>query len=409
VQVLVVLVPVFFGFMGFAIDLGRLYLVRGELQSAANAMALAAAARLIGTDVSFEQANAAAQLAIAGDEYGNKYDFGKVVIGSGTGLLVSATPEPTFYDSVAAAAETGEGGTEAGTSTARFVRVDITADAPLVFWGLLSLGQDRKTPIAARAVAGISAPLCTVCGIEPLAVAAIDLEDSTGNFGFTFDTRYTLGYMCNGTPAPSVLQGSERRLPYLLVNRLNAEATLFAEESSQAYRIGAGGLPGSTTQATSCMTVGAAEEMWVSAAPLQCSANRVPEVARAFTCGLVTRFEPAVPEACEQIADVGTIASAFTPDTADPIDTETWSAYTGNLRRVITIPIVESLAAGGTMNVLGFRQFLVQPDAGTSKINETDVNGRFIVTYLGSPVPVRQGTFGGCTVSQGPGKVVLHR
>ena len=47
-QLLVILVPVIFGLMGFALDLGRLYLIRGELNQAANAMALAAAAQLNG-------------------------------------------------------------------------------------------------------------------------------------------------------------------------------------------------------------------------------------------------------------------------------------------------------------------------------------------------------------------------
>ena len=48
-QLLVVLVPVFFGLMGFALDLGRLYLIRGELNQAASSMALTAAGKLIGT------------------------------------------------------------------------------------------------------------------------------------------------------------------------------------------------------------------------------------------------------------------------------------------------------------------------------------------------------------------------
>ncbi len=38
-QMLVFLVPVIFGLMGFALDLGRLYLVRGELMHAAEAKA----------------------------------------------------------------------------------------------------------------------------------------------------------------------------------------------------------------------------------------------------------------------------------------------------------------------------------------------------------------------------------
>ena len=46
IQLLVILVPVLFGFIGFAVDLGQLYLVRGELKVAANSMALAAAQKL---------------------------------------------------------------------------------------------------------------------------------------------------------------------------------------------------------------------------------------------------------------------------------------------------------------------------------------------------------------------------
>ncbi len=48
-QMAVILVPVVFGMMGFALDLGRLYLVRGELAQAADAAAIAAAGQLIGT------------------------------------------------------------------------------------------------------------------------------------------------------------------------------------------------------------------------------------------------------------------------------------------------------------------------------------------------------------------------
>ena len=48
-QLAVILVPVIFGFFGFALDLGRLYLIRGELNQAANSIAVRAASQLIGT------------------------------------------------------------------------------------------------------------------------------------------------------------------------------------------------------------------------------------------------------------------------------------------------------------------------------------------------------------------------
>jgi len=131
IQVLVLLVPVFFGFMGFAIDLGRLYLARAEVKSAANAMALAAAAKLIGTDASTGNAQVASLFPVENSGgYANKYDFGSVVIGEGSSRLQSAMPEPQFFETVGGATETGDnaaGGDQAGPATARHVRIDIQA------------------------------------------------------------------------------------------------------------------------------------------------------------------------------------------------------------------------------------------------------------------------------------------
>ena len=108
------------------------------------------------------------------------------------------------------------------------------------------------------------------------------------------------------------------------------------------------------------------------------------------------------------IPEVTSIASAYLPD-SDVSDLETYAAYTGNGRRVITIPIVDALLAGGSMQVLGFRQFLVQPNQGAASTNPGDQNARFIATYIGSVVPVKQGSFQGCTIASGPGKVVLYQ
>lgn len=405
-QVLVLLVPVFFGFMGFAIDLGRLYLARGELKTAANSMALAAAGQLIGTEASTLNATTSGRFAIDNiGGYGNKYDFGGIVIGEGSGRLASAAPEPVYYENVSSA--TGEGGgAEADTAAARYVRVDITADAPLIFWSFLSLGQERKTPVTVRAVAGASAPLCSACSIEPIAIAPITADDTT-HFGYSLNQRYTFGFFCNGAPQPSGLQNAVQRIPYLLLNRYNEEATVFPEETSQAYRIGAGGLPANPNPARSCVAINGAESLWVSATPVQCQ-NQVPQTIRAFTCGVSARFDSALPSGCEAISEAANIITAYTPD-ADLTDLDDWTAYTGNLRRVITVPVVDALSPAGGMTVLGFRQFVIQPDLGTFNISPNDINGRFIATYIGSPVPLKSGSFSGCSVASGPGKVVLHQ
>ncbi len=88
-----------------------------------------------------------------------------------------------------------------------------------------------------------------------------------------------------------------------------------------------------------------------------------------------------------------------------------YASYTGNSRRLITVPVVDALSSTTAMTVLGFRQFLIQPldTAGTAN-NPSDVNSRFIAMYGGTVAPVRQGRFdGGCGATSGPGKVVLHQ
>src|SRR5260370_10380670 len=104
VQMVVLLFRVLRGIMGLAVDLGRLCLVRGELTHAAEAMAIAAASKLIGTDTGLSTATAAAQATLDDTTgHGNKYNFGSLVIGQSTGLLTSTVSDPTYFATAAAA------------------------------------------------------------------------------------------------------------------------------------------------------------------------------------------------------------------------------------------------------------------------------------------------------------------
>src|SRR5436305_2569771 len=226
-QLLILLVPVIFGLMGFALDLGRLYLIRGELNQAANAMALAAAAQLLGTAASPGNATSAAQVSLD-DSSGaaNKYNFGSITVGQSNGNLNSTVNPPAFFATLIDATAPGAafGGNQSDGTTARHVVVSLTADAPLLFFSLLPGGESRKTPIAAQAVAGISAPVCVACGIEPFAVAALDPSDSV-NFGFgdrTAGTLYTFAFTCQGNPQPATLASGASVLPYDVINRLDS-------------------------------------------------------------------------------------------------------------------------------------------------------------------------------------------
>ena len=119
------------------------------------------------------------------------------------------------------------------------------------------------------------------------------------------------------------------------------------------------------------------------------------------------------------VTDYTALQPAFQPDSETVTGQgDIYSSYSGNGRRVITVTVVDALPANTAtpMTVLGFRQFLVQPNPDGTFFDPSDPNGRFVATYIGSPMPVRQGyvddRFGqSCPapVSSGPGKVVLHR
>ena len=427
IQLLIIMVPVLFGLMGFALDLGRLYLVRGELNQAANAMALAAASQLIGTTASLDNATAAANRMLD-DTNGiaNKFYFGSLVSGGAAGALTS-TLNPAFF-STYTDASSAAGNTADGTS-ATFAQINITADAPLLFWGLLPGGESRKTTIAARAVAGVSAPLCTACGIEPFAVAAIDAAD-TVNFGFgdpAGGQLYTFAFECVGNAVVPPLAGTASVVRYGILNRLDsANSTL--DESQQLYRAGVNGLVGSTaanptgsTVPLACMAINdSLEVIWPSTSPNMCGTG-IPIGVSEVLCGLYSRFDNASPPGiCSaNVTGFSDISLAYSQDSDITTGmTDPYSVYTGNGRRVVTFAIVSPLATDVVtpMTILGFRQFLLEPNADGTYPNPGDNFGRFVAQYIGSPMPVKQGWFDdrfqlSCPVGgfSGPGKVVLHQ
>lgn len=405
-QTAVLLVPVVFGLMGFAVDLGRLYSARNDLKIAAASMAEAAAAELAGSTVSIERATAAGQLAISNaNGRGNLYDFGGNQIGQSNGVLNSEAPVLNFFDTAAAAiGSEGVSGGEAGSTTARYVKATVRGEAPLIFWRFLSLAQEGRLNLAAESVAGVSAPVCQACGIEPIGVQAISQDDTT-HFGFVVGSRYTLGYLCTGGQSQSALANSVQRVPYVILNRYNESAAVLADELTQIYRIGALGMPANADSAYSCVRYNAGETIWVNAAPLGCNQNRVNPQITTLLCGLAARFDNAtVPASCNTVAETETVLSA-SPIDSDIADIDDYTAYTGNRRRIITVPVID-LASTSTMVVLGFRQFLLEPALSDVTINPTDQNGRFVAMYLGSVMPVRSGRIDGCTLATGPGKVV---
>jgi Flp pilus assembly protein TadG len=401
VQMAVLFVPVFCGMIGFAVDLGVLYAVRGELRQGAIAMALAAAQQLNGTDASAGRASEAMLQTIENSSgFGNRYYFQGLPIGDSSATSTSTVADPGFFSSVAEAIANGSGAV--GGPEARHVRIALTGQTQLLFWSFLPVVSDRNLTITASA-----APLCTACGIEPMAIGAIDPADTT-NFGYILGTKYSFYFFCTGA-APALLAGTAQSAPYLLLNRYNAEAAAFIGDTTQAYRQGAAGLPGSPTTALACFRYNDVETIWPTTVISACNANQaVPQAVNAALCGVYSRFDNQPPAACTGIPEIETIAGAYQPDT-DAEDHDAYLDYTGNSRRIITVPVVDTLSATAAMTVQGFRQFLVMPEQGSTITNPADAFGRLVAMYMGSVAPVKQGRFDGCSLSSGPGKVVLHQ
>lgn len=421
IQFLVIMVPVVLGMMGFAVDLGRMYLIRGELNQAASAMAIAAASKLNGTVIATDTATTAAQATLDDSmSDANRYNFGSLVVGQGNALLTSAVQQPQYFQNVADAfAAVGQtGGGSADGTTAHHALVSLSADSPLTFWALLSLGQSRKTSIAAAAVAGLSAPVCTACGIEPFAVGAADPTDPV-NFGFVAGTVYTLGSMCTG-PAPALLAGTTALVSYLIIDRYNTG--LGFDETQQLFRVGANGLIPSTTPALACSIIGTTENVWASTLPVGACGAATPNLSvEEAMCGVSARMtDPTQTAACTtNVTDLANLSAAYTPDT-DTLSETDYTTYAGTGRRLLTLPVVSALSTtAATMQVMGFRQFLLEPTTTSTTSPQanvaTDGDGRFVAMYVGTVAPVKQGNLSevgqniSCAISNGPGKVVLFQ
>jgi len=125
---------------------------------------------------------------------------------------------------------------------------------------------------------------------------------------------------------------------------------------------------------------------------------------------------------CAGVTDLTDIATSYSVDT-DLNDYDDYTLYGGNGRRVITVPVLDTLSTTATtpMGVLGFRQFLVTPfaDTNSSYIDPSDAHGRFNAIYIGNVAPVKQGYYNAlgtsplapnsCSIVDGPGKVVLNQ
>ena len=179
---LTVSLVVMLGMCGLAIDVGRMFVYKNELQTFADASALAAVAQLSGTQAGVQAANAVATAGPLGTTRPNGFNFDTTVVSNITATY--ATSFAGTYDSFATASSSG-------TNTYRFIKVAAAANAPLNFLPVLP-GIATTIAVSAAATAGqLPQSSITNGGLLPFAPDA-PIQSDTKNFGFIPGTQYTL-------------------------------------------------------------------------------------------------------------------------------------------------------------------------------------------------------------------------
>ena len=118
---------VMLGMLGLAVDMGRVFITKNELQTFVDASAMAAVAHLDGSIAGVESAEATAIVGPLGASVPNAYNLDTVQIPATQITPGYATGYSSTYDTYATADSAGT------TNQYRFIRITATASVPLNF------------------------------------------------------------------------------------------------------------------------------------------------------------------------------------------------------------------------------------------------------------------------------------
>jgi hypothetical protein len=288
--------------VGLAVDTGRLYVAREELQVFADEAAVAAAFELDGTSAGLVRARNAAASGPGSGASPNRWNFASQAVALATTQFAPTPGGP--YDSNPASA--------AGL---RFIKVQTTGSVNLYFLPLVpGIGVTRSA--TANAVAGQTAQTSLGDGLAPFSPTAHNSADP--NFGFTAGQLYTLrwapggqrdkpGNVCAGDAGFDPGSSSERG--YIDVGQGSGSSALRAAVINNSFYLPAP------------ITIGGTLQMYTG--------------------------QESVPDALEQ---------RFQQDS--DVASKTFASYNGNGRRLLTVGVN---AGGDPAIVLGFASFFLQP------------------------------------------------
>lgn len=346
-----VCLTVMIGMLGLAFDVGRMFIVKTELQTFVDASAMAACRQMDGTRTGIQGAHATATAGPLGATKPNGWNFDVNPISS-----VTDTYSTTFggtYDNYATSSSNA-------VNSYRFTTLTANVALPLYFLSVIP-GLPTTQPIQASAIAGQQEQTATFSkgGLVPVAPAAHNAADKK-NFGLTPNTEYTLKWG-NGdsTTCPGDLGFNPADSPsshgFIDLGQGNGNSSL---TSVIVY----GGYPNASSTPNH---VSAGDQL--GAVP----GNRGASIFSSF-------------------AD---------RSNQDPDQTSlTWEQYkasgTGNGRRIITAPIYDPALSGGNganahITIIGFANFLLDPGTTIS-----GSSGPLCATYIG-PASQTGGSSGG--------------
>jgi hypothetical protein len=171
------------GMLGLAMDCGRMFILKNELQTFVDASAMAAVSRLDGTQAGVQAANSAATGGPLGATKPNGYNFDSAAIPNADITTGYAGAFNGTYDNYATASA-------ATTNSYRFVSVQATGVLSLYFLTIVP-AVNRSLSLSATAIAGQKPQPALSRGMMPFIVDAHNQND-TRNFGLTSGNEYTL-------------------------------------------------------------------------------------------------------------------------------------------------------------------------------------------------------------------------
>src|ERR1051326_8536099 len=312
-----------FGFLVMAVDYGRFYAIQAELQSAADAAALSAATKLAGTVSSSDQAECeytASFDSTTGNDNRFNLSLNPILFSANLAAQTTAGYFTSFTEANTNNGSGETGGIDWGSgSYPKYARVQISAQAPVLFAPFLNRTPGALPTITVSAVAGLSNPLCTVSGIDALAIVDPSAGSDSDNFALVPGDFYTLSL----SSTQAALDSTDSTVQYLMLDHFPNGVQDTSMLDDLLFELAAGGISNNppSTPPLSSISINDIEVAYGSPNNVATTVllDTTSAAGQDILCGLNERFgiDPSTYDACSTAAtsvDFPQLTSMFPTD-----------------------------------------------------------------------------------------------